>query len=401
MDKIKDFALLVGKCAEGKILKKMIFSKPRNADTAAKITGILMLVGGAPALQLEFVNARGVISHENVPALSVADRVEQLFSNYKQANAITANGDFELRLSKKGKCTIIGDYKTVLDGEGFEIELKNHNRDKNYILNGSENFLIGLGISDKNGRIHDKKRAKFRQINRFLELVRDVEDKLPRPVGIPLRICDMCCGKSYLSYAVYYYFSEIKKINVLMTGIDLKRDVVDYCNRLAEDLNFENLVFICGDVNEYQPADTEKPHMVISLHACDTATDLVLDKAAEWGAEIILSTPCCHHEMNHNIECGDLRFITEYSMLRQKLCEAATDAVRLMKLKAYGYDCEAVELIDPEDTPKNSMLRAVRVKQFDPHSAEAEKLKLEYNEAVKYLMGPDMDFGNLKGIKLL
>lgn len=402
MENIQKFASLAQKSAEVKILKKLIFSKSQKSELPAKITGTMMIIGSKPMLQLESVTSTGIISHENIEISSVSEKIQNLAENYCQINLITSKGDSELRQSKKGKTAVIGNLKenSISDTDNEqEIEIKSHNREKNYILSGSEDFLIGLEISDKNGRVHDKKRAKFRQINRFLELVRDIEDKLFCDLGDEtLRICDLCCGKSYLSYAVYFYFKEIKKKNVIMTGVDLKKEVIDYCNNLAKKLNFENLTFICSDINEYQPADGKKPHMVISLHACDIATDIVLEKAAEWETDVILSTPCCHHELNHNIECDELKFITEYSMLRQKLCDAATDALRLLRLKARGYDCEALELIDPEDTPKNIMLRAVRRKNFDKSSKEAEKLKNEYNKSVIYLTNSNKD---LKGIKML
>ncbi len=234
--------------------------------------------------------------------------------------------------------------------------------------------------------MYDKKRSKFRQINRFLELVRDVEDRLPKG---ELRICDLCCGKSYLSFAVYHYFVNVKKYSVHMTGIDLKPDVIAYCSEVARDLGFDGLEFICGDIKEYKT--DKKPSLVISLHACDIATDIVLTSAADWQADVILSTPCCHHELNHSISCEALSFITDYSMLRQKLCDAATDALRLKRLEAAGYTTAALELIDPDETPKNIMLRAVRKKGFDPSSPAAKRAMDEYLAAKRFLCGDDGD----------
>jgi len=256
-----------------------------------------------------------------------------------------------------------------------------NNREKQYILNGNEPFLIKLEISDKNGRVHDKKRAKFRQINRFLELVRDVEDKLPAD-GI-LRICDLCCGKSYLSFAVYHYFAIIKGRNVRMTGVDLKPDVIEFCSATAKDLGFDGLEFLCGDVGKYQTDD--HVHLVVSLHACDIATDLVLSRALAFEADVILSTPCCHHAMSPALACPELDFIAKHSILRQKLCDAATDALRLKILEAHGYTTTALELIDPEETPKNVLLRAVRKKHPDPASMQAARTEAEQIRA--FLLG--------------
>ena len=170
-----------------------------------------------------------------------------------------------------------------------------------------------------------------------------------------------------------------------MTGVDLKPDVVAYCNEVAGKLGFDGLEFICGDVSKYDTG--EKVHLVISLHACDTATDLVLEKAVDWNADVILSTPCCHHELNHTLNCPTLAFIAEHSMLRQKLCDAATDALRLKRLEALGYAVTALELIDPEETPKNVMLRALRIPGFDLHSPLANRLREEYEAARRFLLG--------------
>lgn len=170
-----------------------------------------------------------------------------------------------------------------------------------------------------------------------------------------------------------------------MTGIDLKPDVIDYCSRLAAELKFDGLEFICGDIRDYKTNDL--PQLVISLHACDIATDIVLQKAAEWETDVILSTPCCHHEMNHNIKCDALSFITDYSMLRQKLSDAATDALRLCRLEAQGYTTSALELIDPDETPKNVMLRAIRKKNFRKDSGEAKAALERYLAAKKFLCG--------------
>jgi len=259
---------------------------------------------------------------------------------------------------------------------------KDNNRKKNHILSGDEPFLKLLEVSDANGRIYDKKQSKFKQINRFLEIIRDCEDKLPKE---SITIFDLCCGKSYLSFAAYHYFSVIKGMRVNMTGIDLKPDVIEHCSSIARKLSFDGLKFICMDINDFSPG--EHPSLVISLHACDIATDIVLTRAADWETDVILSTPCCHHELNHNINCRELSFITEHSMLRQKLCDAATDALRLCRLEASGYTTSTVELIDPNETPKNVMLRAFRKKSFDKNSDEAKRAMERYLSAKRFLCG--------------
>jgi hypothetical protein len=170
-----------------------------------------------------------------------------------------------------------------------------------------------------------------------------------------------------------------------MTCVDLKKDVIEYCQGVADALSFDGLEFLCGDVNLYNTED--KVNMVVSLHACDVATDIVIGKAIEWQADVILSTPCCHHEMNRLLDCEALSFISDYSMLRQKLCDAATDALRLKLMEANGYDTAALELIDPEETPKNVMLRGIRKKGFDKDSERAKKAIGEYRKSYTLLTG--------------
>ena len=258
-----------------------------------------------------------------------------------------------------------------------------NNKEKNRILSGKEPFLVALGVSDKNGRIYDKKQAKFRQINRFLELISDTLPALPEG---RIRILDLCCGKSYLSFAVYHYFANILGRQVSMTGVDLKPDVIAYCAEVAENLSFDGLEFVCGNVGTYETEDL--PDLVISPHACDTATDLVLERALDFEAKVILATPCCHHELNHSLNCPTLGFIAQHSMLRQKFCDAATDALRLKWLEANGYDVAALELIDPDNTPKNIMLRAIRREDAGEATPAQAQAIAEYRAARDFLMGP-------------
>ena len=174
-----------------------------------------------------------------------------------------------------------------------------------------------------------------------------------------------------------------------MYGADLKRDVIEYCTKVADKLSFEELHFVCTDINKFEPEwkNNRGVDLVISLHACDTATDVVLENAVRWGADVILSTPCCHHELNHTLNCPALSFIADYSMLKQKLCDAATDALRLKYLEANGYSCDALELIDPEETPKNVMLRAIAKKNFRKDSPAAKRAQEAYEEARHFLLG--------------
>ena len=365
-------------------LKKAVFSKPEDKANV-KCTLTLRLVGGKTVLQAETLRADNKALHENI-ATDDVERIAQIASDWAQINLITTQGECELRSSKKGKVTLIGGDKLARAMEQNDApcaKIESNNREKNYILSGNEPFLKLLDVSDENGRVRDKRQSKFRQINRFLELIRDCIGHLPSE-GV-LRICDLCCGKSYLSFAAYHYFTRVLGREVKMTGVDLKPDVVAYCNEVAKKLGFDGLEFLHGDVNKYEC--DEHVHLVISLHACDIATDFVLNKATQWQADVILSTPCCHHEMNHTIECEALSFIAQHSMLRQKLCDAATDALRLKRLEACGYSVCALELIDPEETPKNIMLRALKRRNFDITSPEAKRLQEEYLTAKAFLVG--------------
>ena len=388
---------LVYRCAAASLFDKAVLSKCHD-KTVQRCTLTLRRIRGEIMLQAETMRTATVAkvagkgepvqaSHENIPLTPDGKaRLAEMLENYDQVNLMTPAGNAEFRRSKNGKETLLGasPLYTALDKRGDtppKLPVIGNDKQKNRILTGGEPFLIHLGVSDERGRVHDKKQAKFRQINRFLELIRDVEAQLPTEGT--LNICDLCCGKSYLSFAVYHYFTAIRRRAVRMVGVDMKADVMEDCNAVAKALGMEGLSFVCADVTTF---DFGAPvHMVISLHACDVATDIVLDKAIEWEAKLILSTPCCHHAMNKALDCPALSFIAEHSMLRQKLCDAATDALRLKKLEANGYDVTALELIDPEETPKNVMLRGI--KKYDPAAQRCRKAAEEYKEAYEFLMG--------------
>ncbi|MBE6693228.1 MAG: SAM-dependent methyltransferase [Ruminococcaceae bacterium] len=409
-------ATLVVRAAQSGKLKRAVLSKSKD-KSVAKATLTPKVIGNRLCLQLEKMcyadtadmadASRGApvqAKHENIffdgGELS---RLVEIFAGFMQINTVSSVGGAvcEYKCAKSGKEALIGEGKLLSEldtgsNAPQKLPLLGNDRKKNYILSGEEEFFKLLGISDKNGRVHDKKQAKFRQINRFLELLRDTEDALPSDDAHDLHICDLCCGKSYLSFAVYYYFTAIRKRKTVMIGVDMKADVVDECNRIARTLGMDGLSFVAADITLYEFGNDESgaptdilPYvdMVISLHACDTATDMVLDKASKWGAKVILSTPCCHHELNKKLNCPALGFIAEHSMLRQKLCDAATDALRLELLRSRGYDVAALELIDPEETPKNILLRGIL--KFSPDSTRARCAREEYEAARAFLLGQE------------
>ena len=355
-----------------KTLRKLTLSKCAD-NNILRATGRLIEIKGVPYLALETFYADGKVQQKNIPAGEVAETVAELIpAQYKQMNIATTNGDCEVKVSKKGKITVINKIKK---DNAVSVDLS-HNRQKQYIIPADQpvDFLIALGVQDPAGFIYDKKRAKFRQINRFLEIVADVESNIV--TGDELYILDLCCGKSYLSFAVYYYFTAIRGCKVTMDCVDLKKDVIEYCASVAEKLNYKGLHFVAGDIRDFPVR--RKPDLTVSLHACDIATDIVLAKGIDSGSRVILSTPCCHHEMMHQLKPSGAftDFLLEHSILKQKLCDAATDALRCKVLEINGYDVTALELIDPEETPKNVLIRGI--KRNSVSAAKTAKLKEEY-----------------------
>ena len=382
MNKI-DFLNLVEQAFCREALKKLIISRPKSGEIK-KISCRLCAHRGRRLLAMEFSLPGDTVSHKNVAEGDIRREIEALFENYSQINLLTTLGDAEWKTSKGGKEVVLGGdaLKRKLEGAApaFESAIEALDKKKNYILSGNEEFLIKLGVSSKDGRVHDKKQGKFRQINRFLEHIEDIYPRLPKEGEI--KIYDLCCGKSYLSFAVYYYLTAVKGRKVSLFGADLKRDVIIWCDGLAKELNYSGMRFEVGDILKLDYKGT--PDMVISLHACDIATDIVLDTAARLGAGVILSTPCCHNNLKTKIKCEKLKFVTDYPQLSGKLCEALTDALRLAKLRSEGYTVTALELTDPENTPKNTLLRAVKANIFD---AERECAKKEYSSLLDFLLG--------------
>lgn len=374
---------LIALATDRGVLKRVTLSLPTD-KALVRATLTPRSIGGKTVLQLESFYSDNKARHQNLAPTDAAALAEVLLV-YRQVNVLTTltGGDCERKRATGGKQTLLRGaklYRMLCATETVVTEVAHNDREKKHILTGAEPFLRALGVSDENGRIYDKKRSKFRQINRFLELLRDVEDNLPAEGQ--LSVCDLCCGKSYLSFAVYHYLTAVKGRDVEMHCVDLKSDVIADCAALAERLGMSGLHFVCGDVAAFEPKG--HVHLVVSLHACDTATDLVLGKAMRWGSEVVLSTPCCHHELNHTLDCPELSCVAAHSMLRQKLCDAATDAMRLLLLEAHGYAVAALELIDPEETPKNVMLRAVKRKNVS--AAALARAHEDYAAAVRFFV---------------
>ena len=385
---LTDFMTLIESSFKTETLKKLVLSKPRQGEIN-KISCRLVAHRGRRLLAMEFFLPGNTVSHKNVGEEELKGELSPLIENYQQINLITTLGDAELKRSKSGKETVIGgeNLRRKLSGDapGFEKAIEAMDKKKNYILDGTELFLKKLGISSSDGRVHDKKQGKFRQINRFLEHIENIYPRLPAEGEI--KIYDLCCGKSYLSFAVYHYLTEIKGRRVYLYGADLKRDVILWCESLAKELGYVGMRFEVGDISKIVP--DENPDMVISLHACDIATDIVLDTAIRLGAEIILSTPCCHRYLNGKVVASELDFITRYPHLSGKLCEAITDALRLARLRANGYNVMALELTDPENTPKNTLIKAIKNAKFT--EKERQSAESEYKAMLSFLLGDNAD----------
>ena len=391
MSKREEFIGLAALAFEKGAIKKLVFSRP-IASEIQKVSGRLCAHRGKNILSLEYFLPGNTVSHKNIGRSELESTLLPLAEEYKQINLITALGDAEFRISSSGKEALLGTEKLERklggDTPSFVSAVETLDREKNYILSGNEEFLNALGISDKNGRVHDKRQGKFRQINRFLEYIEGVYGDLPSSGDI--LIYDLCCGKSYLSFAVYYYLTEVKERRVRLLGIDLKRDVIDWCSSLARSLGFVGMTFVTDDIKN--TPEGEVPDMVISLHACDIATDIVIDRAAELGAKVILSTPCCHRYLNDKVSNEALAFVTRFPHLKNKLCEALTDAIRAARLEAFGYTVTVTELTDPDDTPKNTLLKAIKSKNTKSEAKES------YNNILEYVLGAGKE-NYLKEIK--
>ncbi len=291
--------------------------------------------------------------HKNMDADAAVAYLESQMNKFKQMQMETRQMRYQVMISKKGKMTI---QKKHQAGEAKAVDMS-HNRSKHYILEEGTKipFLQDLGVMTRNGDIVKSKFDKFRQINRFLEFIEDILPQLPRDREIT--ILDFGCGKSYLTFAMYYYLRELQKYEIRIIGLDLKTEVIKHCNQLAEKYGYEKLKFLEGNIADYTGAD--EVDMVVTLHACNTATDFALAKAIGWKAKVILSVPCCQHELNEQMENEILSPIFSYGLIKERMAALFTDALRAEYLKREGYDTQILEFIDMEHTPKNILIRAV------------------------------------------
>ena len=372
-------------------LRQIIISGAREKVGASKVKVRPILIKDNLVYQFTKTVGAGELhsNHDKAKAIRlIGGYMEQ---GFKQLQLEHRKATVSVLVSKKGKMTI---REKGQSGEGFKPQDLRHNRQKKYILNPKKKvgFLMDLGVMSRDGAIVKAHYDKFRQINRFLEFVEDVLWKLPTDREIA--IIDFGCGKSYLTFAMYYYLKELKGLDVRIVGLDLKAEVIAKCNKLSKKYGYEKLNFIQGDIASYDKVS--KVDMVVTLHACDTATDLALAKAVQWQAGVILSVPCCQHELNTQISNEVLAPVLSYGIIKERMAALITDALRAQMLEEVGYDTQILEFVDMEHTPKNLLIRAIKTDKTKRNSPELTECIefLSVDPMLKGLLAQQENIGN-------
>ena len=343
-------------------LGQIVCSNARNKNDANKLKIRPVLLKNQLVFQESSFQGTKVF-HQNYSREEMRHRlVKAAKEEFRQIQIENALFQATVLVGKKGNITI---KKKAALKEGADTACKvvsdtvpEHNRKKNYILQEGTpiDFLVELGVMNQEGKVLSAKYDKFRQINRYLEFIADVVEKLPNDRSV--RIIDFGCGKSYLTFAMYYYLKVLSGLQVEIIGLDLKEDVIEKCSKLADKLGYKELHFMKGDISSFTGAN--EVDMVVTLHACDTATDYAIEKAVKWGAKVILCVPCCQHEVNRQIQSESLKPILKYGIIKERISALVTDAIRANVLEELGYDTQILEFIDMEHTPKNLLIRAVK-----------------------------------------
>lgn len=358
---------------------RAVVSGPRTKEGIIKIKIRPLEMKGELCFQLESFTGTQAF-HENLDAEGAREKLLEYMKDFRQMQIDTTEESCSVLVSKKGKATVKRKKRKTKVPEAD----RTHNRTKHYILEEGRPvpFLQDLGVMTEEGKIVRTKTDKFRQINRFLEFIEDILPELDK--DRELTILDFGCGKSYLTFAMYYYLHEMQGYDIRIIGLDLKEDVIRHCGKLAEKYGYTKLKFLVGDIADYEGAD--QVDMVVTLHACDTATDYALAKAAGWNAKVILSVPCCQHELNASIHRADcLAPVMDYGLLKERFAALVTDGLRAKYLEREGYETQVLEFIDMEHTPKNILLRAVRKNKGNQKAAEEIRKCEEFLQAVPTL----------------
>lgn len=337
-------------------LYQIIISNPRRKEEAFKVKVRPIMMKGSICFQ-ETISRGTQVFHDNYEKDGMLDRlVRYMEEDFRQLEAQSMDGKLNVLVSKKGRMTI--KQQKADSSQNQMMPDMSHNRSKQYILKEGVPvpFLIDLDVQTAEDTIIKSRYNKFMQINRYLEFVEDILPALPKERTI--HIIDFGCGKSYLTFALYYYLHELKQLDVMITGLDLKTDVINKCNQLAERYGYDQLQFFQGDISTFQGA--ECVDMVVTLHACDTATDFAIKKAVDWGARVIFTVPCCQHEVNKQIENELLSPVFQYGLLKERISALLTDGIRANLLEEAGYETQVLEFISMEHTPKNILIRAVK-----------------------------------------
>ncbi|MER1986279.1 MAG: SAM-dependent methyltransferase [Solibacillus sp.] len=356
-----------------KTLIQATISQPRQKSNELKRVKLKPIeLRGNYMIQLEYQYER-ILKHENIELEAVAEKLVELFEQFRQAHAEFTGETVQIQLSKKNKVL----WKTTKAAQEKQVNLS-HNRKKQYLLDDSKAypFLIRLGVQTEDGKVKKQKYDKFKQINRFVEFIDDSLSYLPKDRQI--RILDFGSGKSYLTFALYHYLKVEKGLNIRVTGLDLKKEVIEECNEIARDLQYDDLEFLVGDINDYN--DESAVDMVVTLHACDVATDMALARAVKWGAQVILSVPCCQHELNRQLNTPALDIMTQHGLIKERFAALATDSIRAELLSLVGYDAQLLEFISMENTPKNILIRA-----YFTGKKPTDEQRIKYDEFVQFL----------------
>ena len=365
-------------------LIKIVFSDRKSGDFNKVIIKPIILKS-VKNIQIESFKDNKAF-HKNIDLNNLKeleDNLKEYIDNFKQILLQIEGSDISFIRKKENF--------SRKEKESNLIKTSNeHNKKKQYILNEGDkiDFLIELGLMSIEGKILKSSYNKFKQINKYLEFMDDVieELKVKKLITDHINVLDFGCGKSYLTFALYYYLKNYREdLTFSIVGLDLKKDVIEFCNKLAKKLNYENLEFLNGNIKDYDKS--KEVDLVFSLHACNNATDYSLEKALSLDAKAILAVPCCHHEFfekiqkNKNSEFyNTLKIMADNGVVLDKFATLATDSFRSLSLELCGYKTKMIEFIDMEHTPKNILIKAIKSK-----SSNLKEKLTEYNKLKEFL----------------
>ena len=350
------------------LLVDMVISGARGGGDFIKIKVRPVMIRDSLYFQVSRYTDKQVF-HENMTAEDALETLSGwILHDFRQAQIRMQDEMVTVLVSKKGTATVKSKKAACIETQNLE-----HNRKKQYIIEEGTAvpFMIDLGVMTESGKIIRTRYDKYRQINRFLEFIEDILPELPTDRTV--HIIDFGCGKSYLTFAMYYYLKVLKHYDIRITGLDLKQKVIEDCQALADRYGYDGLQFLCGDIADYN--GTDEVDMVVTLHACDTATDYALYKAVKWHASVILSVPCCQHELNRKMQCETLSGAFQYGLIKERTAALMTDAMRGQLLEMKGYKTQLLEFIDMEHTPKNILIRGVKSKGLLPKAARKQQME--------------------------